>query len=198
MSLWYDIFVAHISIGETNTGLAIIHPNDSTVSCSKACAEELGSIVWNYQIRTFHTIEVLKHIGTVSFGPPTHVGIRHSIDGISTITAHTINLLDIIPFGQLGIKSHSSIVFHADFILIGFLGSDKDYPMAGTTTIKSRCRGSLQYRHALNVIGIYTGNTVAKVKTTISTGATKICIIQRHAVYHIQRLVITGHFCATT
>ena len=198
MSLWYDIFVAHISIGKTNTGLAIIHPNNSTVSCSKAYAEELGSIVRNNQIRTFHTIKILKHIGTIGFGSPAHVGIRHRIDGISTITAHTINLLDIIPFSQLGIKSHSSIVFHADFILIGFLGSDKDYTMTSTTTIKSRCSRSFQYRHALNIIGIYTGNTVTKVKTAISTGATKICIIQRHTVYHIQRLIITGHFRTTT
>ena len=62
--------------------------------------------------------------------------VQKSLMNLQT-TQHTINLLDIIPFSQLGIKSHSSIVFHADFILIGFLGSDKDYTVTSTTTIKS-------------------------------------------------------------
>ena len=198
MSLWHNILIAHISIGETNTGLAIIHPDDSTVSCSKACAEELGSIVRNYQVRTFHTIKILKHIGTVSFGTPAHVRIRHRVNGISSVGTHTVDLLNIIPFSQLSIKSQRSVVFHANLILIGLFGRDKNHTVAGTTTIKSRGSRSFQHRHAFNVIRIDTGNTVTKVKTAVSTGTTKIGIIQRYTVYHIQRLIITSHLCTTT
>ncbi|MPM44306.1 hypothetical protein SDC9_90984 [bioreactor metagenome] len=161
VSLWYNIFVAHVSISKSHTCIAIGCTDNSGVTCGKSCTEELRGIIGYDKIRTFNSIKILQHVASVGLRAPALISVRHRINAISTVTTHTINILYVVPLGQLCVKSQRTVILYSQFLFaIGFLGGNQDNTVTGTATVKSSCCRSFKNRHILNVIGVNARNAI--------------------------------------
>ena len=70
--------------------------------------------------------------------------------------------------------------------------------MGSTATIEGRGCRTFQYGHRLDIIRVDGRDAITEVITSTFAGTAKVCIIQRHTIHHVKRLVIACHFCITT
>ena len=133
-----NILVSHVGIGEAYTGMTAVGADDSRICSGKTCTEKGRCIVWNNQVGAFYAVEVFQHVAAVGFRSPALVRIRDGIDAVCSVATHTIYLLYVVPFSQLGIESQGTVVFYAElFFTVCLLGRDEDDSVAGTATVKS-------------------------------------------------------------
>ena len=150
-----------------------------------------------HQERTLLAIEILEH-EVIGLRSPTGIGTRGAGCRKLAIVASTIYLLDVVPFSQLCIDSIRTIVLHGNPILLRLLGRNQDNTMGSTATIEGRGSRTFQYAHRLDVVRVDGRDTITEVITATFAGAAKVCIIQRHTIHHVERLVVACHFCITT
>ena len=135
----------------------------------------------------------------VGLGTPTHVGSCGGTGRVLAVVAHTVDFLNVVPLGKLGVDGKRTIVLDTKALLVvGALGRDEDHTMGSAATVQCRSGRALEHGHALDVIGIDGRDAVTQVIATLNTGTTEVGVIQGHTVNNIQRLVITGHLGVTT
>ena len=150
-----------------------------------------------HQEWTLLAIEILEH-EVICLRSPTGIGTRGAGCRKLAIITSTIYLLDVVPFGQLGIDRIRTIVLHGNLILLRFLGRNQDNTMRSTATIEGRGSRTFQYGHRLDVVRVDGRDTITEVITATFAGTAKVRIIQRHTIHHVERLVVAYHFRITT
>ena len=192
-----DVLVAHIGNRETHTRLTGINREDGRVLSGETCAEEIGGVVRVHQEWTLLAIEILEH-EIIGLRSPTSIGTRGAGCRKLAIVASAIYLLDVVPLSQLGIDSVRTIVLHGNLILLRLLGRNQDNTVGSTATIEGRGSRTFQYGHRLNIIRVDGRDSITQIITATFTSTAKVCIIQRHTIHHVERLVVACHFCITT
>ena len=147
--------------------------------------------------RTLLAIEILEH-EVISLRSPTGIGTRSAGCRQLAIVTSAIYLLDVVPFSQLGINCVRTIILYTDLVLISLLGRNQDNTVGSTATIEGRGSRTFQYGHRLDIVWIDGRDTITEVITAAFASTAKVCIIQRHTIHHIERLVVACHFCITT
>ena len=194
-----DVPVAQVRIGEPHAGLVARGADDDAVRGGQARAEEARRVVGADQIGTLDAVEITKHVAAVGLRAPALVGVRYGVVGVGAVAAHAVDLLHVVPFGQLRVDGKRAVVLQAEVLLgIGPLRRDEDDAVAGPAAVERRGRGTLQYRHALDIVGVDARDAVAEVVSAVGAGAAVVRIVERHAVNDVERLVVAGHFGAAS
>ena len=136
MRLRYDILVPHVRKGETDAGIALAGAYYGSVGSCQTCPEEVGCIVRNDLIRPGHSVEIGQHVRAVRLRSPALVRVRYRVDAVGPVASHAVDLLDVIPFRQLGVYGQRTVVFHAELVLFGFLRGDEDDTVARTASVQ--------------------------------------------------------------
>ena len=206
----------------------LIHRIDIGIN-SQFVIEEVGSFakieIMLHQAITFHhALAVSISIGKVSLHSLRTHAQRERVDSSDTcfeeivcivgttfdITAPTgwHTRIVILEFGNTVcsyIESGAGIETDTGASFLALLSGNNHHTIGSRTTVKCSCGRAFQYVHALNIIGIQIGNTVATVVvTTVVVSADSSWGIfvgrwtERYTVYHIQRLVTSAYRTVTT
>ena len=194
MGLRYYILVPHVRKCETDAGIALTGAYYGSVGSCQTCPEEVGCIVRNDLIRPGHSVEIGQHVRAVRFRSPALVRVRYCVNAVGSVASHTVDLLDVVPFRQLGVYGQRTVVFHAELVLFGFLRGDEDDAVAGAASVECRCGRAFQHGHVFDIVRVDAGNAVSEVEPSAGACAAEVRVVQRHSVDHIQRLVVPCHF----
>ena len=102
VSVWQDVLVAHVGEREAHASLTRVDREDGRVLRGETRAEEVRRVVRMHHKRVFLAVEILIY-EVVGFRSPAGVGARGARCGQFAAVAHTIDLLDVVPLGELAV-----------------------------------------------------------------------------------------------